>query len=251
LEDDEFLRQKDLLEQEIITMSDGILCFDQGSSPEIQKRLAVSGKKVPTLIKSEFNCEDYQWVRDPGEIKKKYDIFPLDPLVLFVGELNDEYGSDILVEAIPGLLNHTPSLRFLLVGDGDHLWSIKIKARYMWYEHAIRLVGHKEGKDLQELFQAADILVIPNRSGTSPFHVLAGWSSKKPVVATQAGGCNLITHEENGILVEDDSDSLRHGIERLLSDWNKGHEIAQRGWEEIQNNYNWEAMVRKVEDLYQ
>ncbi len=242
--------QKDLLEQELITMSDRIICFDQEMGQDFQQRFSLSEEKI-SIIPKEFNWEDYQWIKDQGEIKKKYDLFPLDPLVLFVGEFNNDYGADILVDAIPGLLKDSSNVRFFMVGDGDQMWTIRIKARYLDFEHALRLVGHKEGRDLQELFQAADILVIPNRVAKSSYQILAGWSAKKPVVATYAAGGNLIKDEENGILVYDNPDSIIQGIEKILFDWPKGHEIAEKGWEEIRKNFSREAMIRKIETLYQ
>jgi glycosyltransferase involved in cell wall biosynthesis len=172
-------------------------------------------------------------------------------MVLFVGGLNDAYGPDIFVDAIPALLKNTPQLRFLLIGGGELEWTIRIKAHYLLFEHAIRLVGHKEGKDLQELVQAADIIVIPNRITTTPFQVLAAWSAKKPIVVTHAGGCGLIKHEENGILVYDNPNSIVWGVERILFDWDKGHEVAQKGWQYIQENFTWDAVGQKIENIYQ
>ena len=165
--------------------------------------------------------------------------------------MNNDYGPDILVEAIPALLRNNPQLRFLLVGDGELMWPIRIKAHYLLFEHAIRLIGHKEGKELQELFQAADIVVIPNRNSTSPFQVLAAWSAKKPLVVTHAGSSGLIKHLENGIQVYDNPNSIVWGVERILFDWDKGNEIVQKGWEQIQENYTWDAIGQKIGSIYQ
>jgi len=238
------------LEKELIKHSDNILFFDQKMRTEIQNRLSLPEEKI-SILENEFNWQDYQWVKDPGEIKKKYDLWPLDPLVLFVGGLDHNYAPDILADAIPALLKNTPQLRFLFIGDGELMWTLRIKAHYLLFEHAIRLVGHKEGKELQELFQAADIVVVPNRVTTAPYQILAAWSAMKPVVATHAGSCGLIKHEENGIQVYDNPNSIVWGIERILFDWDKGHEIAEKGWAHIMENYAWDAIGQKVESIYQ
>ena len=103
---------------------------------------------------------------------------------------------------------------------------------------------------LQALFQAADIVVIPNRLPTTPFQLLASWSAKKPVVVTHAGGGGLIKHLENGIQVYDNPNSIVWGVERILFDWDTGNEIAQRGWDEIQSHYTWDVIGQKIEDIY-
>jgi len=247
--DNELLRQKKFLEQQVIEVSDVIVCADQAMRAEMRNCFSVPEGKF-FIPQEAFNWEDYQWVKDPGEVKKKYDIWPLDPLVLFVGEFTTNYGFDVLLDAIPALLKNSPNVRFMLVGSGELMWPLKINARYRFFDHAVRVVGHKEGRDLQELFQAADMVVIPNRISISPYQILACWSAKKPVIATNAGGCNLIKHEENGILIYDDSASVTWGIERILSDWNKGHEMAQKGWEQIQREYAEGAIFQKIKKIY-
>ncbi|MGA1842362.1 MAG: glycosyltransferase family 4 protein [bacterium] len=242
--------QQDLLTKELIKISDRIVCFEQGLELDIQQRLSLPEEKV-FIIPKEFDWLDYQWVKDSGEVKKKYNIWPLDPLILFVGELNNDYGPDIIADAIPVLLKNNPQVRFLFVGCGELEWPIRIRAHYLLFEHAILLVGHKEGRDLQELFQAADIIVIPNRVKTFPYQVLAAWSAKKPVVATNEGSFGLIKHMENGILVYDNPNSIVWGIERILFDWDKGHEIAQKGWKELQEKYTWNAISKRLKFIYQ
>jgi glycosyltransferase involved in cell wall biosynthesis len=242
--------KKDLMEYKLIKASNRILCFDKGIGKEIQNRFSLPEKKI-SIIQRAFNWQDYQWIKDPGEVKKRYGLRPLDPLVLFVGKFNNDYGPDILVDSIPTLLKDNPQVRFLLIGDGELMWPIRIKAHYLLFEDSIHLVGHKEGRDLQELIQAADIVVIPNRITTTPYQVLAAWSSKKPVIATHTGGFGLIKHLENGILVYDHPKSIAWGIERILFDWEKGHEIAQKGWEEIQQNYTWDSIGNRIENIYQ
>jgi len=248
--DGEFVEQQRIAEQELIAMSDSIVCFDQGMRSGIMDRFGIPDDKVP-IIHEAFDWQRFQWLKDPGGIKKKYDLWPLDPLVLFVGGLDYNFGPDILADAIPAVLKNTPQVRFIMVGGGDLEWTVRIKAHYLLFEHAIRLVGDKEGTELEELFQAADIVIVPSRMNINPFQVLASWSARKPVVATHAGSCGLIRHEENGILIYDNPNSVVWGIERVLFDWNKGREVAQKGWEEIQGHYSWEAIVRKIETIYQ
>jgi glycosyltransferase involved in cell wall biosynthesis len=245
----ELLACRESWETQLIRSSDHIVCFETKGCMHIQKHFSLPPGKV-SVIPRDFHWEDFQWVKDPGEIKRKYQIGPVDPLVLFVGELNHDYGPDILVKAIPGLIENYPQIRFLLVGEGELMWPIRIKAHYLLFEHVVRLVGHKEDQDLQELFQAADMVVIPNRTTNSPYQVFAAWSAQKPVIATPAGSCNLIRHLKNGILVYDNSHSIEWGIERILIDWDKGHLIAQDGWREIEQNYTWDAVTQKLGHIY-
>jgi len=119
-----------------------------------------------------------------------------------MSKLKDQYKhADIIIDAIPILLQHHPQLRFIIVGEGELGWNFKIRARYLDFEYAIRFLGHKEGWELHELFQAADIIAIPNREKSTPYQLFAGWSSQKPVVVTKEGSCGLVEHDVNGIQI--------------------------------------------------
>ncbi|MGA1875837.1 MAG: glycosyltransferase family 4 protein [bacterium] len=236
-------------EKELITACSTIICTDQNLKDNLRNSLSVPEDRI-SLWPSRFNWEVFQGTCDAGEIKRKYELGPIDPTVLFVGEFTEANGPDILMEAVPPLLKNNPQLRFVLVGDGEMMWPLRIRAHYLYIEGVVRLVGHKEGNELYELFQSADIIVVPNRRRTTSYQVLAGWSAKKPVVATEAGGYGLIRHEVNGIQIYDSPSSLVWGIERILFDWNKGHEIAQKGWDYIHENYTMEALEKRIKEIY-
>lgn len=235
--------------QEIIKKSNKVIYCSEMLKQKIQTRFDLPEDKH-ILIPEAFNWEDFQGIVDQGEIKRRYNIGPIDPVILFVGELNNTYAPDIIVDAMPTLLRNNHRLHFVFVGEGELFWPIKVKAHYLYIEHAIRLVGHKEGRDLYELFQASDIIAIPNRQNTGNFQILAAWSAKKPIVVTKAGSCGLIRHEENGVLVYDNPESLIWGIERITSDWSKAHEMTEQGWNNLKENYTWNAAGKKMKGIY-
>lgn len=51
-------------------------------------------------------------------MRARYGVAPMDPMVLLVGRMATQKGSDILVESIPGVLGCRPDSKFVLVGDG-------------------------------------------------------------------------------------------------------------------------------------
>src|SRR5206468_4389386 len=132
---------------------------------------------------------------DPGHIKARYQIGPLDPTIVFVGDLNERYGPDILVKAMPAILKNHPQARLIVVGDGQLYWPLRVYTRYLLLEHAVRLVGSVEGQALNELVQAADIIAVPSRESTPWWPIQAAWASRRPVVATHEAAPTLLEHE--------------------------------------------------------
>ena len=88
---------------------------------------------------------------------------PVDPTILFIGDLSDQYGPDLLVKALPGILKNHKQARLVVVGDGPLYWPLRVFTRYLLLEHAVRLPGSVEGQALHELIQAADVVVVPSR----------------------------------------------------------------------------------------
>ncbi len=238
------------LERLMAQISDRVIAWNPIAYKKICKDFLIPEGRV-ALIYNGFSYRDFKGISDPGAIKRRYGVGPLDPLILFVGELSEANGPDILIKAIPTLLERYPDLRFMFVGDGDFMWFLRIYAHYFYIEYAVRFLGHKEGKELHELFQASDIVVIPSRKVSTAYQILAAWSSKKPVVATYEGSFGLINHGNDGIMVQDNPDSIRWGIEKIVSDWEYGHLIANNGWKRIRSTFSWSAVAGKVEKVYQ
>src|SRR6266545_3543907 len=69
---------------------------------------------VPTLI----DLASFNTGVDAGAIKARYQVGPIDPTILYVGDLSERYGPDLLVKALPGVLRNHKQARLILVGEG-------------------------------------------------------------------------------------------------------------------------------------
>lgn len=193
-----------------------------------------------------FPVDDFASNLDPGQVKARYQIGPVDPTILFVGEMNWQHGPDILVKAMPALLRNHGHMRAVFVGDGDLCWPVRVQARYMLIEHAVRLLGHREGRELHELIAAADIVVIPSRERTEDWLLLAAWAAKRPVVATHATAGGLSTHEDNAALVYPNPGSCVWGVERVLYDPDLAHKLGERGRTTLEHRFGWPRVAAQL-----
>src|SRR5262249_40243701 len=150
-----------------------------------------------------------------------------DPTVLYIGDFDERHGPDVLMKAVPALIKNHPQVRLIFVGDGKEFWPMRVIARYLCLEHAVRLIGDLRGRPLHELIQAADIIAVPSRVHTEWWPILAGWAAQKPVVTTHTmAGPLQLQHEVNSVLAYPHDSSLVWGIERLLFNWDLAHQIA-------------------------
>lgn len=220
-----------------------------GRTAAAAERLAPQCRGRIRHVPQSFPIENFSGNLDAGEIKRRHLVGPVDPMILFVGNLDDAHGADLVMKAAPAVLKNNKQARFVFVGDGTLQWPLRVHARYLLLEHAVRILGHLEGQALHELIQAADVVVVPSRSKTEEWPILAAWAAKRAVVATHNVGSPLIKHEQEGVLVYSNENSCVWGIERMLYDENLRKTLGENGHKKLREMSNWNQPALQIEKL--
>jgi glycosyltransferase involved in cell wall biosynthesis len=186
---------------------------------------------------------------DPGAIKARYQIGPVDPTILYVGDLSEPYGPDVLLKSMPSVLKNNKQVRVILCGDGPLYWTLRVYSRYLLLDHAVRLPGSIEGQEMEELVQAADIIAVPSREPTPWWPILAGWAAGRPVVVSHNAAPGLIEHERDGVLVYPSENSCVWGIERVLFDPALGQRMGTRGLEKLEQRFGWASQADQILEM--
>jgi glycosyltransferase involved in cell wall biosynthesis len=228
--------------------ADTILVHGAATAEAVQEILPARASKVvqaPEL----FPVQQFANVLDAGSIKARYQVGPVDPTILFIGDLDERYGPDLLVRSMPGILKNNGQVRLIIVGEGNLYWPLRVYVRYLLLEHAVRLPGSVEGKALAELIQAADVIALPSRESTPWWPIQAAWAAGKPVVATHAAAPELLEHSQDSVLVYPSENSCVWGIERILFDPEFGRTLVGKGREKLDERFGWGNMAARVKEL--
>jgi glycosyltransferase involved in cell wall biosynthesis len=240
---------KDIQEIERLGLrqSDVILVHNPGADPIVRQLAPESAARI-TLAMQPFPMEDFSGELDAGEVKARYQVGPIDPLFLFVGNFDHRHGPDILVKAVPSILRNQPQARFVLVGDGDMQWPMRVHARYLLLDYAVHFAGHLEGQPLRELIQAAQVVCVPSRERTEDWPIFAAWAAGKPVLATHNAGGSLLVHEQNALLIYPQENSFVWGAEKLLFDAGLRERLARAGRERLAQFGNWDRAAEQIQE---
>ena len=137
--------------------------------------------------------DDWEAPLDYGQVKMEVGIGPLDRMLLYVGPLEHAAGVDLMVEALPVVLQRMHNVRFAFVGAGNLAGALDSRAHQLRVAHAVRLLGHVELSQLSRLLRAAEALVLPSRYRIPFDDAVVDLARKagRPVITTHGGPAHL------------------------------------------------------------
>lgn len=241
-------REIESLERAGLREARTVLLHDDAAAEGARDLVPEAGDRL-VLARQPFPVQQFESKLDAGEVKARFQVGPVDPMIVCVGDLSDAYGQDLLVKAMPGILKNHKQARLVVVGEGDLYWPLRVYARYLLLEHAVRLPGSVEGQALAELMAAADVVCVPSRRQTPWWPVLAGWAAGRPVVATHDAAPGLMDREQTGVLCYPSENSLVWGVERVLFDAELRDGMAEKGRERLEERFGWNIAAGQVQEL--
>ncbi len=180
------------------------------------------------------------------------------PILLFVGRIQPLKGLDVAIETLAVLRDQHPTARLVVVGgpSGPEGEAELAHARLLAAKRGVgNEVVWKEPlphDDLVELYQAADVLIMPSRSESFGLVAAEAQASGLPVVAADIGGlAHVVAHEKSGILVDGwNPVSFAAAIHRILEDEAYAESLA-KGAVAHADQFSWDATADRLMELYE
>ncbi len=202
---------------------------------------------IPTGI----DLETFKIKKTGSNIRKTLNIPARVPLIGMVSVLRSWKGHIYLLEAIPDVVKKFSNARFIIVGDGPYRDVIEGKIKEMGIGKYIIMTGHRE--DIPEMLSAIDFLVFPSYANEGvPQTVLQAFACNKTVIASNVGSISeVVLNNKTGVLIPPRNSSiLAERIIELLKDKDKRKKMASAGKKLVESKYSLEAMLNKIEKLY-
>jgi len=179
-----------------------------------------------------------------------------EPTILFVAGLNraeQHKGLQTLLEALKMLKKNIPSVRLIVVGEGDMKSEYKKRIIAMELENSVIFAGRLSGEKLAERYQQAHVFALPSRNESFGMVILEAMASELPVIATNSGGIPwLIEHNRNGLVFSpDDVRSLAEGIEIILTNKDLENKLKKNGVKEVGNLFSWDNKASETFSIFQ
>ena len=166
--------------------------------------------------------------------------------IIHVGRFLKNKNQKKIVKAVKRLLDEGKKIKVLFVGEDntDYGRLVKEQVKKEQLEDSFEFLGERE--NIETELAKADIFVLPSNYEGLPMTIIEAMSCGLPIIASSVGGIeDMITNNENGLLIEPNSEDLYLAIKQLYSSQEKREKLGRKAREsvykytreEMTNNY--------------
>jgi phosphatidylinositol alpha-1,6-mannosyltransferase len=208
-------------------------------------------KIAPGIDTDHFSPQDATHLRSElGLVHKK--------VIVSVGRLVHRKGQDVLIEAMPTIIEQVPQAHLLMIGEGPYRSYLETRVKSLGIQESVTFIGRIQYADLPEYICVGDIFVMPSRSRLAGLEVeglgivyLEASACGLPVIAGNSGGApDAVLHGETGLVVDGTckADVAAATVELLL-DSKRSKAMGARGREWIIQEWRWEIWSERFTKL--
>jgi glycogen(starch) synthase len=175
----------------------------------------------------------------------------------FIGSFYAYEGLDLLLRALPAILQQAPDVALLLTGGGPQEENLKKMTQELGLQDHVKFTGRVPHAQVQRYYSLVDVLVYPRHSMrltdlVTPLKPLEAMAQGLLLVASDVGGHKeLIRDGETGMLFRaGDADDLARSVLRLLSMQDRWPQLREAGRRYVETERNWTNSVARYRDVY-
>lgn len=160
---------------------------------------------------------------------------PNGALILTVGRVCARKGQDLVVEALPRVLEQVGHARYRMVGIPEDAERLRTRAAELGVEGHVEVVGRIPQEEVVRHLHEADLFTMPSRrdargdfEGFGIACVEAALTGLPSVVTTGSGLVEAVADGETGLAVPpDDAPALAGALSHLLSDGDRRRRMGE------------------------
>ena len=181
------------------------------------------------------------------EIRGRYGICDTDLLVLFVGMNFEVKGLDAILVSLAKARTKA-NVRLLVVGRGDER-KYRALARSLGVAEAVTFTG-TQTSGIEQYYMAADVFMMLSEFDTFGMVVLEAMAAGLPVIVSgNVGAKDIVVDGESGFVISDQRDTATARLIQLMDV--KKREAMGAAAKQRALTHDWDAVVRRLDDVYQ
>jgi glycosyltransferase involved in cell wall biosynthesis len=200
---------------------------------------------LPETFGCSFSAEAQTKLEEELGIKGAY------PVLLNVGRLSPAKGQHDLIKIMPLVLQHFPTARLLIAGDGPLMGELKKLRGDLGLEQQVQLLGQRN--DVASLLNICDIFIFSSYYEGLPGAVIEAMSAGKPVIAYDIPALKgLVQEGRSGRLVPGrDIKVFSQTIIRLSDDHSGVIAMGEQAKQIVKDTFDIRNNIKELEKLYE
>ena len=167
--------------------ADVVVCVSHLTKSIAINRYSVPEEKVEVV----YNAVDLPTLAD-WQMKP---IKGTEKIVLFLGRMTMQKGPEYFLRAAKKVVERFSNVRFVMAGSGDMITRMIEEAASLGIGRHVTFTGFLRGKDVDKVFNMADLYVMPSVSEPFGIAPLEALSHNVPVIISkQSGVSEVLTH---------------------------------------------------------
>ncbi|WP_313950409.1 TIGR04063 family PEP-CTERM/XrtA system glycosyltransferase [Accumulibacter sp.] len=236
------------METYALKRADHVFTICEGLRKDIVAR-GVPAEKV-TVIPNAVDIESFAVGGEPDAALKARLGLQDATVIGFIGSFYAYEGLDLLLDALPQILEARPEVRVLLVGGGPQEQALKEQAARLGLADKIVFTGRVPHAEVQRYYDLVDILAYPRHlmrltDLVTPLKPLEAMAQGRLLVASDVGGHKeLIRPGETGVLFKaGDPVALADAVLQLLDQGSRWAEMRAAGRRFVEQERTWQRSV--------
>lgn len=171
-------------------------------------------------------------------------------VILTVGRLQRRKGQDMMIQALPALLERWPDLLYAIIGDGDELPRLEALVDQYGLSNYVQFMGAVDDTQMVNAYRHCRLFALPNRrSGNDDegfgMVLLEAQACGKPVLAGASGGTSETMIEgETGVLVDCTTpEPLQAALATLLESNENLDRMGRAARRHVEERFSWDNLT--------
>lgn len=228
--------------------SDKIIAVSEYVAMHLKQHYNKESAKIE-IIENFINKDLARINNYPAFYRSQHGLNEDDFVIMYAGRFSEEKGVDILIESYKELKQKFPSMRLVLIGEGDEF------ERYRNIDRSsnldIKFIEPVE--NIFDFLNFANLVILPSRDEAFGNIILEAAYMEKPVIASNIGNIkNLIKNNETGIMFHsDDNKDLTKKIAEAYANYENIKQLGINLKRSLSGKFDEKKFITKIENCYE
>jgi glycosyltransferase involved in cell wall biosynthesis len=234
-----------------------IICISAGLKEHLRRKWNIKDHKL-TVLACAADVHALGPNHNPERIRQSLGLTN-EPVIIWVGGFFPWHDLDLLIDSFALVLQRHPSIKLVLVGDGQTRPAVTQKIQKNGLQGSVIMTGAIPHSDVPGVLSIADIAVVPaapvsaSGGGTgTPLKLFEYMAAGKPIVATDLNqAADVIRNGYSGLLVEAGNVNMfADALLKLINDPLERARLGGNAQQQANDLYSWEGYTRSLEKIY-